>query len=279
MQRGAGGRSVGQHLLQRAEHAARLDAARTPQVHVRQHIVAGGDLERPPDLLAAGGRRVGEPEADAQRTLVEALLQPLLQRSDLLRRHDIISPACRTRRGTTGRRGFPGRIGDLAGGRGDAVHDADARSDVADARAVVDVGLPRACGVPLRDREDAELELERRRHAVERLQARAETVLAVGMQIDETRRHHETADIDGPAAADRPLGNDGDAPIDDADMADGIGARGGVDDPAVGEDEVGHLPGERRSGERGGDQGERQDLHLRAAAARRSVFPSMVHCC
>src|SRR5205823_11274758 len=78
-----------------------------------------------------------------------------------------------------------------------------ARAHVAGADAVIDEGAAVALGVPRRDRVGANLQLERRRHAVVRIVAVALGILSVGVEIDEPGRDDETRDREGLARRER----------------------------------------------------------------------------
>src|SRR5256886_17634581 len=78
-----------------------------------------------------------------------------------------------------------------------------ARAHVADADTVIDEGAAVALGVPRRDRVGANLQLQRRRHAVVRAVAVALGVLSVRWAIDESCRDDETGDREGLARRER----------------------------------------------------------------------------
>jgi hypothetical protein len=83
------------------------------------------------------------------------------------------------------------------------------------------------------------------------------------MDVNEPRADHQAPRIDGVESFQGPGGDLGDAVAADAQVAHGIQTRLGVDDPAVGDDEVERLCGDGiRCREIGGQQtngGERDE--------------------
>ena len=90
-----------------------------------------------------------------------------------------------------------------AGTDGLAFQEEQPRRRVADRRAVMDAPPPLPGLVPGAYREHTDLHLEVGGHAVARLQLVIQLGLAVGVQIDEPRRHHQAGDIDDLAPLER----------------------------------------------------------------------------
>src|SRR5437016_1319804 len=93
---------------------------------------------------------------------------------------------------------------------------------VAGADTVMDEGAAVALGVPRRDRVGANLQLQRRRHAVVRVVAVALGILSVGVEIDEPGRDDETGDREGLARRERLYGHCRNSAVPDAHVAPGV---------------------------------------------------------
>ena len=141
--------------------------------------------ERFEDFEFGGAGRVLEPKADPETTRRQAGIESLLDLGNLLR-GGLVSPAA------------PGR----QEGAG-IVHDRHPGRDVADRRAKIDQRLAGPVGVELRHVAGADLEFERRGHAVHREDPVVLIILAVGMEVDEARGH------DQPLGVDHGLGRQG----------------------------------------------------------------------
>ena len=108
--------------------------------------------------------------------------------------------------------------------------------------------------IPAIDVGRADLELERRRHAVERLKPIRLLGLPVRVKVDEARGDHESARVDDRLAGERRLGDRGNLSAADADAAHGVQARLRIDDASPDDDEVEVL----RGGGRGETERERR---------------------
>ena len=117
--------------------------------------------------------------------------------------------------------------------------------DLADAHAVVDEPSLLPLPIPAIDVGRADLELERRRDAVERLKPVRLLGLPVRVEVDEARGDHEAARVDDRLAGERRLGDRGNLSAADADAAHGVEARLRIDDAALDDDEVEVLRGGR----------------------------------
>ena len=85
---------------------------------------------------------------------------------------------------------------------------------------------------------DSDLELERRRHAVERLEPVVLRILAVRVEVDEARRDHEARGVEHGRAPQRLLRNGRDAAARNPDVADRVETGLGVHDPASLKDDL-----------------------------------------
>ena len=88
------------------------------------------------------------------------------------------------------------------------------------------------------DIRHTDLHLERRRHAVERLEPVAFGVLSVGVQIDETGRHDQAPGVDDTRACQRFSCDSCNRATGDANVHHPIHARFGIDDAASPKDHV-----------------------------------------
>ena len=93
--------------------------------------------------------------------------------------------------------------------------------------------------VPRPDRQHAHLQLERRRHPVERLHPVRRDALAVGVEIDEAGAHHLPARIDQARALGLGDASDPrDAAVPQADIGNLVAAGLGIDHPSPGNDAI-----------------------------------------
>ena len=108
---------------------------------------------------------------------------------------------------------------------GRVAHHRHPHGDVADAGPEVHQGLSLAVGVEAIHVAGADLQLERGGDAVGGAQGVVLVVLAVRVQVDEARRHHQAAGVDGGPAAQRLRGDGRDPSRGDADVAHGVECR------------------------------------------------------
>src|SRR6478672_1395489 len=83
----------------------------------------------------------------------------------------------------------------------------------------------------------ADFELERGRDAVARLQPPAGQRLRVAVQVDETRRDDESADVDRHRPVEL-VAESGNAPTVDADVAPSVEPSLGIEHPPTGQDQI-----------------------------------------
>ena len=212
-------------------------------MRIHRYGACGCEAEDVNDLLARGARDVLDAHADSQSAGVKLGAQALL--------HFIELP---------GRGGLIGGIAalgqDVAWGQRSAEGEC-ARGNVAGGGAVVD----QRCALPgFEERSDvgcADLKLEGRRDAVERLDALAGKVLAVLVEINEAGCNDEASCGDYATAGQMIRGNAHDFSVAYADVSHSIEAGLGIHDAAAFEDEVVLLSGDESGRER--EEGERED--------------------
>ena len=179
-------------------------------MHVDRRFRPCGDAEHGHQLIARCRRRVGKPGADVDRALVETNLQALRDLANL-----------------RGRRRAIGAVAHRHPGAG-VVHHRHPNFDVADADAVVHPLAGSALAVPGSDVRRAEFELERCRHAVERIEPICLGRLSVCVQVDEPRGDDEAARVDGVPATYGVGRDDGDSSAREPDIADRIESGGWI---------------------------------------------------
>src|SRR5260370_2668124 len=184
-------------------------------VHVYWCFRLCGDTERGQQLISRCRRRVRKPCADADRALGETNLDAFGDLANLRRRRSAIS--------SVDHRHHRARI----------VHYRHPDLDVADADAIVDSLAGTSLAVPGSDIRRAELELERRRHAVQRIEPICLGRLSVSVKVDEARGDDEAARVDCVPAAYGLGRDDGDSPPHEAAIADRIELGGRIHDVAA----------------------------------------------
>ena len=179
-------------------------------MQVDRRLRSRSDPEHRQQLLSRGCRCVRESCADVDGALTETGFHAL---DDLVN----LGRGC-------------GAIGAIAHRPRSAgvVHDHHPDFDVADADTVIDPLAGGALAVPGSDIRRSELELQRRRHAVQRLEAVGLRRLAVRVQVDEARGDDKPPRIDRVPAGDRVRRDDGDPSVLEPDTADGIERRGRI---------------------------------------------------
>ena len=203
VQRRSGDQGRGEHLLEGVRAALRLLRAVVAQVDVHRRAGARGLAEDLEDLEARGRRAcTGFP----------------FRRPARLGRG---RPGWRSgsRRGERRSRAGWRHSRSPGGGRRFRVpHDGHPHRDVPDAGPEMDQGLSLAVGIEAIHVGGPDLQLERGGDAVGGAQGVVLGVLAVGVQVDEPRRHHEAVSVDRGPAAQRVHGDGGDLPRRDADV-------------------------------------------------------------
>ena len=180
-------------------------------VHVDRRVRPCGDAEHGQQLIARCRRRVRKPGADVDRARAETKLDALRDFANL-----------------RGRRRAIGAVAHRHPSAG-VVHHRHPNLDVADADAVVDYLTGAALVVPGSDIGRAELELERGRHTVQRIEPIGLRALSVRVQIDEARGDDQAPCIDRVTAPDGARRDDGDASPREPDIADRVEPGGGID--------------------------------------------------
>jgi len=113
-----------------------------------------------------------------------------------------------------------------------------ARRNVADGGAVVDKRFAAAVIDPLLHWRDADLKFEGAGDAIAGFVFIVLVVLAVGVQIDETRGNDVPFGFNGLLASKRSGAEGGDDAVDDAEGTNGVEIGGGIDDASVVDDSV-----------------------------------------
>ena len=187
----AGGAGIADQADIRFGGALRIDAGHVGDVGEGRDIVRRRQLAHRGQLLHAGARGIGVENADADAALVQTACKALEDAGHLGVAGHVVDPAAIAHRVAERlQRAF--RIG--------AGHRADARKRPVGGGAVVQhASLGGLAPIPGGDRQHAGLEVERRRHPVERLHAVGRDRLAVGVQVDEAGRHHEARSRRSPA--------------------------------------------------------------------------------
>ncbi len=207
-------------------------------MHVDRGFGLCRDAEHREQLVARCRRRVRKPGADADRALLETIFQALRDLGDL--------------------RGRGSAIGSVAHRhpRAGIVHHRHPDLDVPDADAVVDALAGFALAVPGLDVRRADLELERGRDAVQRIEAIGLRVLSVRVQVDEARGDDQAPCVERVSALDRVRRDDGDAAAREPDISGPIEPGGGIhhmsaEDHAVVDRRRAKLQDEEQSGNHG----------------------------
>jgi hypothetical protein len=94
--------------------------------------------------------------------------------------------------------------------------------------------------IPGCDRQYARLEVERRRHPVERLHAVCRDRLAVRVQIDEAGSDHKASRVDHPLGAAEPGADSGDLAIQHRHIANGVHPARRIHHPAASDYQATH---------------------------------------
>ena len=228
--RRAGDRRVRDHFLEGSERAAAREGGRRTEVDERRRLVLGRDLEHLQQLAVARPRRVAQPEAETDAPRAQAALHEPPQPDQFLVARGAIQRVVAAR----AQRERPVRVG--AGE--DAPQGPGPRALVAHRRAVVDERRAAAPPVPAVDGIRPDLELQGRRHAVQRLVPVADRVLSVRVQVDEAGRDHQSPGIDHRGPRQRRPGDRRDRAVPDPDVAHRVEPALRVDDPPPGEHDV-----------------------------------------
>ena len=208
---GYGGRRY--HLAGRFNAAHGFAVSLAPNVDVTGRAVLGGDAEDSQDFPARAAPRVVEAEADGERAPSQAGFDPILDPRQFVRR----------------------RFAERGVGDGQEVarivHDVDAHWDMSDARAEVDGCAARALGVPSVHVARADLEFQRGRNPVARLNLVVLGVLAVRVQVDEAGRDDHARRVNRLVAVKMGVRNRHNASVGHADVSDRVESRFRIDHP------------------------------------------------
>ena len=220
------------HFLIRFERAARLDDAGEADVREHRHLVLGSQFMDAEVLLAAEVGRVPGQKTDADAAFLQALFDQLEDLVFLLGRGQLLGPVVE-------QEAFLEEVVrafglELVNG-GDAGHRPAHRGAVVDRPAFLGDAL-----VMDGNRHGPGFQLEVGGDAVAGLHAGPGQLLTVRMQIDAAGRDYQALGVDDLFALERCRGHGHDLAVLDADMADRVEARFGVDHPAVGEHQVVH---------------------------------------
>ena len=184
-------------------------------------------------LLHAGARGIGVEDADADAALVQSDGKAVEDAGHLGIAGHVVDPAA-IAHGIAERLQRAFRVG--------AGHRADARERPVGGGAVVQhASLGGLAPIPGCDRQYARLEVERRRHPVERLHAVGRDRLAVRVQVDEAGRHHEASRVDHPFGAAEPGADSGDPAIHDSHIANGVHPACRIHHPAATDHQASHI--------------------------------------
>ena len=175
-------------------------------------------------------RGVAQPEPEADAAFLEAAFHELAEAGQLVVARRAVEGAV----AALAQREGPVRVGARHG----AAQRPQPRPLVAHRDPVVDERRAAAARVPVADRKGANLELERRRHAVLRLVAAAHGVLPVRVQVDEPGRHDQPGGVDDRPALQRRFGERRHGAVADPDVSHGIEPALRIDDPPAGDHQV-----------------------------------------
>src|SRR5260370_23114706 len=184
-------------------------------VHVYWCFRLCGDTERGQQLISRCRQRVRKPCADADRALGETNLDAFGDLANLRRRRSAISSVAHRHH------------------RAGILHYRHPDLDVADADAIVDSLAGTSLAVPGSDIRRAELELERRRHAVQRIEPICVARLSVSGKAHQARGDDEAARVDCVPAAYGLGRDDGASSAQQPDIADRIELGGRIHDLAA----------------------------------------------
>ena len=170
VQRRARRRRIGDHFLQRIDHA-RLQRTSVPYVNVERRLPLGRQAEQFQNLGAGCQGHISDPHADAQRTFVQAAAHQVEGLAALLGSGGAFRGVVRQQRAAI-------------------VHHRHARGDVPGGGAEVDQRLAFARAIPFRHRRNSHFHFERGGHPVPGFEAVVLRRLPVRVQVDEARRDH-----------------------------------------------------------------------------------------
>ena len=218
-------------------------------MHEERDLARGGQPEQAEDFGARFMRQVGDAESDAGSAFVEAAAHAVQDLAEFLRRGGALHRAVAGQQRTA------------------IVHHRDARGNIAAGSAEVDQRAPLALRVPTRDGVDADLEFERRRDAVARLETVVLRRLSVRMQVDKSGGNHQALGIDGVACRERRRRDGRDLAAADPDVAHRVEIAGRIQHAPVGDDDIVSLREKRNS-----EEYEGETHHAEIVAARHNIF-------
>ncbi|MGY4467339.1 hypothetical protein ACVWWK_003021 [Bradyrhizobium sp. LB9.1b] len=229
----AGGAGIADQANVGFRRALGVDARHVGDVGEGRHVLRSRELADRGQLLHAGARRVGVEDADTDAALVQAACEALEDAGDLRIARHVVDPAT-IAHGVAERLQRAFRVG--------AGHRADARKGPVGGGAIIQhASLPRLALIPGPDRQHACFEIERRRHAVERLHAVGRDRLAMCVQIDEARCDHEPGRVNHPLGAAERGADRGDLAVHHRHIPDGVHSAGGIHHPAARDHQAAHI--------------------------------------
>ena len=206
--------------------------AEGPGMHEHRNLLLRGNGEHRLDFSRGGARRIVDSKSDTERPVGEPLSDGTAELLGLgVGRGLIGAGGHRAQFGDHG--SIDGPVADL-----DPVEHEEAGGDMADGGAEVERRFTLTGAIPRVDRIDADLEFEGGGDPVLGLELHVAGGLAVGMEIDEPRRHDLAGDVDDLGALER-LGRDrGDLAGRDADAPNRVKTGRRVHDVTALEDQV-----------------------------------------
>ena len=219
--------------LRRGDRLLDRGDAKGAGMHEHRHLTLGGHAEHCLDLAGFRRRRVVDPKANAQGTLVESTADRLAHRFQFRRACRPVSS--RRSHAQAGDHGPPGHpVSYLKAGmkRGEPCR------DVAHGGSVVERCLAGPRRIPRGHRIHAHLHVERGGDAVAGLDLHVAGGLTVRVEVDEAGGHHLTGNRHHLGTGERGCGDRHDLATSDANVPDSIQSRGRVHHPPTCEHQV-----------------------------------------
>ena len=229
----AGGAGIADQADIGLRGAFRVDTGHVGDVGEGRHIMRRRQLAHRGQLLHPGARGIGVENADADAALVQSDCEAVEDAGHLRVAGHVLDPAA-IAHGIAERLQRAFRVG--------ARHRADAREGPVGGGAVVQhASLGGLAPIPGCDRQYARLEVERRRHPVERLHAVGRDRLAMRVQVNEAGSHHQFGRVDHPFGAAEPRADSGDLVIQHRHIANGVHPADRIHHPAATDHQATHI--------------------------------------